>query len=103
MRSPMCWPGRLHPVSLALPRPARVLVIPTGMRAIYPLLGEDLADLRLPFRVAVGNRDLLVHRRAVAVLVGDDGVHLRTLRQRRLGGIVHRDHAIVGETHGTGI
>src|SRR5690349_98410 len=83
--------------SLPFPRPAGILVIPTRMRAVYPLLGEALADLRFPFGVAVGDRDLAVHRRAVAVLVGHGRIHLCALRKWCLGGIMHRDHAVTGE------
>src|SRR5688572_10264990 len=41
---------------------AAALVPPAGTGAGDPLLGEDVADLALPFRVAVGDGHFAIHR-----------------------------------------
>src|SRR5690606_5919803 len=87
---------------LLLPDPA-LLVPPARARARDPLAGEDVADLRLPFRMAVGHGDLAVDRLAVAVVVGDGGVDRDPVLDRQLRGIAHRHRTVAGKTPRTGI
>src|SRR5690348_11053955 len=47
-----------------LPGAGGVLVVPAGVRLLDPCLGEGGADLRLPFRMVVGDGDLAVQRGA---------------------------------------
>ena len=58
-------------------RRRRVLVPPARVRAGDPLPGEGFADLLFPFRMAVGDRDLAIHRLAVAVVLGHQLVDAR--------------------------
>src|SRR5690606_3208190 len=73
---------------LLLPDPA-LLVPPARARARDPLAGEDVADLRLPFGMAMGHGDLPVDRLAAAVAVGDGGVDRDPVLDRQLRGITH--------------
>src|SRR5690554_6042883 len=97
VRGPRCS-GAL----LLLPDPA-LLVPPPRARARDPLAGEDVADLRLPFRMAVGHGDLAVDRLAVAVVVGDGGVDRDPVLDRQLRGIAHYYRAVAGETQRAGV
>src|SRR6185437_5013962 len=58
---------------LALPVAGSVLVIPAAARAADPLLREGFAHALRPLGVAIGDRDLLVELRPVAVF-GCDGL-----------------------------
>src|ERR1700712_4554696 len=88
--------------SLPFPRAGGVLIIPAGLCLLDPLLRETAADLRLPVRVAIGDRDLAIDRRAVAVLVGEGGVQARTFGQRCERGVAQRNEAVAAETDRAG-
>ncbi len=67
------------------------------------MLGEDVADLRFPLGMAIGDGDFAVHRLAVAIVVGDGLVHRDAVLECQLGGVAHDDGAVFGEAQGPGI
>src|SRR5690606_30392876 len=96
-------PGVGAPASrlLLLPGPA-LLVPPARARTRDPLAGEHVADLRFPFRMAVGHGDLAIHGLAIAVVVGHGGIDRDPVLDRQPGRIAHHHRAVAGETQRAG-
>src|SRR5690606_35770457 len=82
---------------------AAVLVPPAAAGAGDPLACEDVADLRFPFRVAVGDGDFAVDGVAVAVVVGHGLVDGDAVLERKLARVADDDQAVAAEAQRTGI
>src|SRR5690606_6511646 len=82
---------------------AAVLVPPAVAGAGDPLAGENVADLRFPFRVAVGDGDFAIHGVAVAVVVGHGLVDGDAVLERELARIADDDQAIAAEAQRAGV
>src|SRR5688572_32316350 len=82
---------------LLLPAAAGVLVPPAAAGAVDPLLGEDFADARFPFGVAVGHGHFLVDGLAVAVVVGDRLLHAHAVLELQRPRFAQDDQAVAAE------
>ena len=94
------------PIALLFLLPGAVLVLEvpalTG-RAARPTLGKRIANVGLPFRVAVAGGDLAIQIGSIGVLVRDQLASRVALRQRHKILITHFNQAIARQTDRAGV